>query len=275
MLIDWFTVGAQIVNFLVLMGLLKIFLYDRVIQAMDAREQKITARLDDAERKQREADDDRKKVKEEQQSLDAKRDKMLSDAREAARSKRKELEDQARSEVDALKDRWRDALRDQRERFARDLGNKAVQHAMAVAQRVVEDMAGEDFQDRLIETFAARVRNIGDDEKTALVEGLDGETPAATVLSDTSVSTAQRRKITRLLHEELHPDLDVDYRTDGDLLGGIELRVPGRKVSWTPRQYLADLEEDVLQELAAASSREENTDTDHDHHQAAEARHER
>ena len=275
MLIDWFTVGAQIVNFLVLMGLLKIFLYDRVIQAMDAREQKITARLDDAERKQREADDDRKKVKEEQQSLDAKRDKMLSDAREAARSKRKELEDQARSEVDALKDRWRDALRDQRERFARDLGNKAVQHAMAVAQRVVEDMAGEDFQDRLIETFAARVRNIGDDEKTALVEGLDGETPAATVLSDTSVSTAQRRKITRLLHEELHPDLDVDYRTDGDLLGGIELRVPGRKVSWNPRQYLADLEEDVLQELAAASSREENTDTDHDHHQAAEARHER
>jgi len=275
MLIDWFTVGAQIVNFLVLMGLLKIFLYDRVIQAMDAREQKITARLDDAERKQREADDNRKKVKEEQQSLDAKRDKMLSDAREAARSKRKELEDQARSEVDALKDRWRDALRDQRERFARDLGNKAVQHAMAVAQRVVEDMAGEDFQDRLIETFAARVRNIGDDEKTALVEGLDGETPAATVLSDTTVSTAQRRKITRLLHEELHPDLDVDYRTDGDLLGGIELRVPGRKVSWTPRQYLADLEEDVLQELAAASSREENTDPDHDHHQAAEARHER
>jgi len=275
MLIDWFTVGAQIINFLVLMGLLKIFLYDRVIQAMDAREQKITARLDDAERKQREADDNRKKVKEEQQSLDAKRDKMLSDAREAARSKRKELEDQARSEVDALKDRWRDALRDQRERFARDLGNKAVQHAMAVAHRVVEDMAGEDFQDRLIETFAARVRNIGDDEKTALVEGLDGETPAATVLSDTTVSTAQRRKITRLLHEELHPDLDVDYRTDGDLLGGIELRVPGRKVSWTPRQYLADLEEDVLQELAAASSREENTDPDHDHHQAAEARHER
>jgi len=256
MLIDWFTVGAQIVNFLVLMGLLKIFLYDRVIQAMDAREQKITARLDDAERKQREADDNRKKVKEEQQSLDAKRDKMLSDAREAARSKRKELEDQARSEVDALKDRWRDALRDQRERFARDLGNKAVQHAMAVAHRVVEDMAGEDFQDRLIETFAARVRNIGDDEKTALVEGLDGETPAATVLSDTTVSTAQRRKITRLLHEELHPDLDVDYRTDGDLLGGIELRVPGRKVSWNPRQYLKDLEESVLQEMAAASSRE-------------------
>jgi len=275
MLIDWFTVGAQIINFLVLMGLLKIFLYDRVVQAMDAREQKITARLDDAERKQREADEDREKIKEEYQALDAKRDSMLADAREAARSKRKELEDQARSEVDALKNRWRDALWDQRERFARDLGNRAVQHAIAVAHRVVEDMAGEDFQDRLIETFAARVRNIGDDEKAALVEGLDGETPAATVLSDTTVSTAQRRKITRLLHEELHPDLDVDYRTDGDLLGGIELRVPGRKVSWNPRQYLEDLEESVLQEMATASSREEKADTDHDHHQPAEAQHAR
>ena len=56
MLIDWFTVIAQIINFLVLVALLKRFLYGRIIKAMDQREEKIAFRLADAERKRNEAE---------------------------------------------------------------------------------------------------------------------------------------------------------------------------------------------------------------------------
>ena len=41
MTIDWFTVGAQIVNFIVLVWLLKRFLYKPVLAAIDAREKRI------------------------------------------------------------------------------------------------------------------------------------------------------------------------------------------------------------------------------------------
>jgi hypothetical protein len=41
MLIDWFTVGAQIVNFLILVWLLKHFLYKPILNAIDAREKRI------------------------------------------------------------------------------------------------------------------------------------------------------------------------------------------------------------------------------------------
>ncbi len=40
MLIDWFTIIAQIINFLVLVALLKYFLYGRILQAMDRRRMK-------------------------------------------------------------------------------------------------------------------------------------------------------------------------------------------------------------------------------------------
>ena len=56
MLINWFTVVAQIVNFLILVFLLKYFLYDRVIRAMDQREQRIQQRLQEAEEKKQEAE---------------------------------------------------------------------------------------------------------------------------------------------------------------------------------------------------------------------------
>ena len=45
MLIDWFTVVAQIVNFLVLVALMKHFLYGRLLRAIDEREAGIAARL--------------------------------------------------------------------------------------------------------------------------------------------------------------------------------------------------------------------------------------
>ncbi len=49
MQIDWLTVIAQIVNFLILVWLLKRFLYQPVINAMDQREQRIAERLQKAE----------------------------------------------------------------------------------------------------------------------------------------------------------------------------------------------------------------------------------
>jgi F-type H+-transporting ATPase subunit b len=55
MQIDWLTVIAQIVNFLILVWLLKRFLYHPVITAMDRREQRIAERLQLAEQREQAA----------------------------------------------------------------------------------------------------------------------------------------------------------------------------------------------------------------------------
>src|SRR5580704_10210014 len=45
MLIDWFTVGAQAVNFLILVWLLQRFLYRPVMKTIDARERSIAQKI--------------------------------------------------------------------------------------------------------------------------------------------------------------------------------------------------------------------------------------
>ena len=45
MSVDWITVIAQIVNFLVLIWLLKKFLYRPILDGIDAREAEITERM--------------------------------------------------------------------------------------------------------------------------------------------------------------------------------------------------------------------------------------
>ena len=62
MLIDWFTVGAQALNFIILVWLLKRFLYKPILNAVDAREKRIAAELADADAKKAEAQKERDRV---------------------------------------------------------------------------------------------------------------------------------------------------------------------------------------------------------------------
>jgi F-type H+-transporting ATPase subunit b len=73
MLIDWFTVGAQIVNFLILVWLLKHFLYKPILDAIDAREKKIAAELADADTKRTEAEKERADFENKNKTFDQQR----------------------------------------------------------------------------------------------------------------------------------------------------------------------------------------------------------
>lgn len=59
MLIDWFTVGAQALNFLILVWLMKRFLYRPVLNAIDAREKRIATQIAEAEAKEAAANQQR------------------------------------------------------------------------------------------------------------------------------------------------------------------------------------------------------------------------
>ena len=69
MLIDWFTVGAQALNFLILVWLMKRFLYKPILAAIDAREKRIAAELADADAKKAEAQKERDDVPAEERGV--------------------------------------------------------------------------------------------------------------------------------------------------------------------------------------------------------------
>ena len=64
MLIDWFTVIAQVINFLVLVVLLKRFLYKPILDAIDQREKRIASALAEADAQKVEAKKEREKFQE-------------------------------------------------------------------------------------------------------------------------------------------------------------------------------------------------------------------
>jgi F-type H+-transporting ATPase subunit b len=91
MLIDWFTVGAQVINFLILVWLLKRFLYHPILNALDAREERIAKELADADAKKTEAQKERDEFQHKNEEFDQQRADILSKATEEAKVERRRL----------------------------------------------------------------------------------------------------------------------------------------------------------------------------------------
>ena len=86
MLIDWFTVAAQVINFLILVWLLKRFLYKPILRDIDAREQRIEAQLADADATKAEAQQERDEFLHKNEAFDQQRAARLSQATNEAQA---------------------------------------------------------------------------------------------------------------------------------------------------------------------------------------------
>ena len=117
MLIDWFTVLAQIINFLILIYLLKRFLYGPIIRAMEEREKKMAAAQDRAKNAKKEAERMSSELEREKQALISSKEKLLAEAKAEVDSWRETKLKASKEEIEALRKSWMDRLNDDRKTF--------------------------------------------------------------------------------------------------------------------------------------------------------------
>ena len=79
--LDWLTVAAQIVNFLVLVWLLQHFLYAPITKAMSHREERIEERLADARKSREEAEAEAARLHDKQEELERDKEALMDEAR--------------------------------------------------------------------------------------------------------------------------------------------------------------------------------------------------
>jgi F-type H+-transporting ATPase subunit b len=241
MQIDWITVSAQIVNFLLLIWLLKRFLYQPVIRAMDQREQRIADRLNEAEEHKRTADDEAERYRQQSAELDQRRDELLAEAAREAREQRQRILDDARIEVIETRAGWLREAEQEKEEFIVSLRRSAADAVQVIARKALGDLADADLEDRIVHTFIERLGRLDKLTRSALVD----PTGPVRIESSFALEHGLRSRLTRAVHEYLAPGIDVEYGESPDLLCGIELTSAGQRLSWNIAQFMSDLAERV------------------------------
>lgn len=251
MLIDWFTVGAQAFNFLILVWLLKRFLYQPILRAIDARETRIAAELADAEAKRAAAEKERESFQRKNEEFDRQRAALLSQATEAAEAERQRLLEAARKAADDLSAKRQEALRNDAQNLNQAIRRRTQQEVFAIARKTLADLAQTSLEERLGEVFNRRIRMMDGKEKASFAEALKTTSGPMLVRSAFELPEEQRTAIQRTLQDTLAAEIRVRFEAAPDLISGIELTSNGHKVAWSIEDYLASLEGAVGELLKA------------------------
>lgn len=248
MLIDWFTVGAQALNFVVLVALLKRFLYRPVLDAIDSREARIAAQLSDAQALQAQAQAARTQYEQQQQALAAQHAALQRQAVDEAGAERERLLAAARQAADALAARRQAALQAETDRLQQALDERAGAEVFAIARQALVDLAGAELEALVVDRFIARLAALDGPARAAFAAALAGNGAVLQVRSAFDLPTAQRQALEAALQPVFGISASPRYETLPALVVGIELVVCGRQLAWGVTPYLAALSRTV-QEL--------------------------
>ena len=240
--LDWFVFFCQIVNLLILVYLLKRFLFGRIIKAIDAREAKIAAIFADAEKSREEARLAAERHGQRLQELEDRYQGMLNKAREEAEKHRKELMEKARLEVDMTERRWLETLRSERVTFLHELRRLAGSQIYSISRRVLKDLADLDLDERIVEILSEKIQAMDEDERQKFREASSAE-GKITVQCAFDLPPEARRKLDEVIRRSIASSIDVEYEKSADMMSGYELRTDGHKIAWSMKDYLDTLEE--------------------------------
>ena len=262
--VDWVTTIAQIINFLILVALLRHFLYGPITRAMENRRQAIKSEIEEAKERESEARRKEQEYEQKRSELDEQTEDLLETARNEAQERRDEMIGSARQEVDELQRRWQEHLREEREAFLRELRSRMGAGACSVAREALEDLANAQLQEQIISVFLDRMRELDPERAGRLREAHSEAGSPPLLVSAFELAQDQRESLQQGVHELLETDEEMEFRTSGDLLCGAELNLGGRKLAWSIDSYLDSLVDDVSEALRSEAEEEKEKEGEND-----------
>jgi F-type H+-transporting ATPase subunit b len=244
MLIDWFTLTAQIINFVLLVWLLKRFLWGKVVRAIDERENRIAARLADADEKTRQASRCMEELQACAAEQQAQREELMARARKEADELRLAMIQEARGRVRQQEAQWLEDLKRAQRTFLDEVRRCLMAQIMAVIRRALAELASTDVQRAAAEVLIERLRTIDAGSLRDLLA--DG---AIAVRSASELPRELRGRIETVLGSRLGQPVHVDFIQDPAMSWGLELRSNGRCIGWNPESYLDSLEDGLRKAL--------------------------
>ncbi|PHV10565.1 F0F1 ATP synthase subunit B family protein [Chitinimonas sp. BJB300] len=264
MLIDWFTVGAQVLNFLILVWLLKRFLYQPILDAIDTRELRIAKELADADAQKADASRARDDYQNKHIAFKKERDALMQQATETANTERLRLLSEARQAAATLSEQRHESMQRELMVLQREIGRRTQQEVFAIARKALNDLAGGDLETRIVDRFIDRLNHLGRDEKDGLVLALQHSREPLLVRSVFDLPPAQRATLEAVIQTLLGAETKTHYEMTPDLVSGIELSCGGQKVAWNIDEYLASLQkglEDLLSVTSATKTVKKSAET--------------
>ena len=216
---------AQIINFLLIMGLLSVILWKPIVNMLDRRQLEIQKGLEDAAaaaNARQNAEAEAEKILAQARSEAA---QVVAEGRTRGEDVARSVEADARREAEGIREAARMEAQAARNAELAGLRGQVAAISMAVAQRLIGETLDEKRQRALVDDFFSKV--------PADARMMTGDVE---VVSAMPLDAAEQEKVKREIGAE-----EVNFVVDPSILGGLIVRSEDRVVDGSVRRGLTDL----------------------------------
>ena len=245
MQINWFTVIAQVFNFLVLVWLLKRFLYKPILKAVDDREKKISAQIKDANHLKAEAKKEQDDFSKKNAGFDAEKKKLLDDAVADANTQRQKLIDDAKTEAIQLSAKLAAASKEKQQADNVIVAQKIQKQVFSITRMALKEIASESLEEQSATIFIKRLVELDEDGQQKFTDAFASNTNVVLVRSAFELPVKKQHDISKAVDQLLGSKAHLQFKTASGLISGIELTSNGYKLAWSFAAYLNELERSI------------------------------
>lgn len=223
--LNWSTFILEIINFLVLVWLLKRFLYEPVKEVVAKRRAGIEAQLNEARTTQSEAEALRRQYENRLADWESERETARKELQHEIDAERNRLHEALRNELEAEREKNAVLAERQFAEFKREYETKALQLGGRFVSRLLEGIASPEVEAKLLELLLEQLKVLPPAQRDALQPQGEGKTVQVTVLSAYPLDKEQRAKLQLRLDKLVSASLTFDWREDRKLIAGLRITV--------------------------------------------------
>jgi F-type H+-transporting ATPase subunit b len=241
MSLDWWTLGLQTINVVVLVWLLSHFLFKPVARIIAERQQTAERLLAEADQARQAADETRTRIEAEHQALQAQRDAALAQVEQDVQQAREQLLQAARAEADEHRRLAEAQWQTQQAQMRQTLEAQAAQLALEIAARLLQRLPESARVNGFIEGLAEATARLPE----AVRQGLAEQSDALVLHAARALDEAEQAACLDALSGVLGRRPTLEVRIDPSLIAGLELQGRTAQVHNSLRADLARVQQEL------------------------------
>lgn len=249
MKVDWFTVIAQVINFLLLVWLLKRFLYKPILNAIDKRENKIKSQLQDAETKKIEAKREQEEFKQKNDDFDERKKGLMEKAVEESKTAGEKLLEEVRKAANDLDIKLKKSAQESLKNTNKEIAQKTQREVFAISRKVLMDLSGVSLEEQSVAVFINKLSELNEAEKKQFLSSFKSNSNEVLIKSAFELPNKQQDEIKKAIDEILEAKGKYEFKVNAEVINGIELTANGYKLAWSISAYINAIEKSITETI--------------------------
>ena len=258
--INWSTVFFQIINFWIIVWILKKYLFKPVLSSMDKREKMIQAKLKEAEDAKKNAEKEKQNLLNKIASLEQSKASILAEAYKKADMEYAVLLKSFNAEMTGKRKAFEEQVILEREFLRNSIKDLAGQTILKTLSDALQNLANTDIEKSVLENFILKLKS-KNVEKLGELKKYYQKNKSLGIYTSFDLDTKTKHLISSSIADVIDvKNIKTEFEKHHDIICGIEIVCPPLLISYGVNTYISEFKKNLDNGLAELTKTTKDVD---------------